>query len=182
MSKTHQERSERGGIIASLVALLFVVALCVTVYLARHPIMRFAAESWIVNEPTAHADAILVLGDDNFYADRATEAAQLFRQNVAPIVVASGRRLRPSAGISELMEHDLIERGVPKNKIERFAHDGENTREEAMALEHLAIRKGVEERSSCDLELSHPASPLHFPKSVLPRSGSERRERPGWRF
>ncbi len=141
MIKPHQRRGERGGIIANLVALVFVVALCAVVYFARYPILRFAAESWIVNEPTAHADAILVLGDDNFYADRATQAAQLFRQGVAPVVVASGRRLRPSAGVSELMEHDLIERGVPKDKIERLSHDGENTREEAIALERLVTGK-----------------------------------------
>jgi len=30
------------------------------------------------------------------------------------VVVASGRRLRPNAGLAELMEHDLVERGVPE--------------------------------------------------------------------
>jgi uncharacterized SAM-binding protein YcdF (DUF218 family) len=142
MNVSRQRSGERGGIITNLVALLFVVGLCVVVYAARHPILRFAAETWIVNEPAAHADAIVVLGDDNFYGDRATQAAQIFRQGVAPVVVASGRRLRPSAGISELMEHDLIERGVPKEKVERFAHDAENTREEAVALRRLAREKG----------------------------------------
>jgi uncharacterized SAM-binding protein YcdF (DUF218 family) len=142
MNVSRQRKSEGGGIIANLVALLFVVVLCVVVYVARHPILRFAAESWIVNEPTAHADAILVLGDDNFYGDRATEAAQLFRQGVAPVVVASGRRLRPSAGVSELLEHDLIERGVPKEKVLRFPQDADNTREEAIALRGLAKERG----------------------------------------
>jgi vancomycin permeability regulator SanA len=115
MNVSRQRSGERGGIITNLVALLFVVG---------------------------HADAIVVLGDDNFYGDRATQAAQIFRQGVAPVVVASGRRLRPSAGISELMEHDLIERGVPKEKVVRFAHDAENTREEAVALRRLAREKG----------------------------------------
>jgi uncharacterized SAM-binding protein YcdF (DUF218 family) len=142
MKMLRQRKGERGGIIANLVALLFVAVLCVVVYVARHPILRFAAESWIVNEPAAHADAIIVLGDDNFYGDRATQAAQMFRQGVAPVVVASGRRLRPSAGISELIEHDLIERGVPRDRVERFAHDAENTREEAVALRRLAGEKG----------------------------------------
>jgi len=54
------------------------------------------------------------------------------------IVVASGRRLRPNAGMSELMEHDLVERGVPKEKIVRFAHDADSTSEEAAALAHFA--------------------------------------------
>jgi uncharacterized SAM-binding protein YcdF (DUF218 family) len=142
MNVSRQSRSERGGIIANLVALLFLVVLCAVMYVARHPILRFTAESWIVNEPAAHADAILVLGDDNFYGDRATEAAQLFRQGVAPVVVASGRRLRPGAGLSELIEHDLIERGVPKENVLRFSQDADNTREEAIALRRLAKEKG----------------------------------------
>jgi len=134
MKKPLQRRGEHGGILANLVALLFVVALCVVVYFARHPIMRYAAESWVVNEPPAHADAILLLGDDNFYADRATHAAELFRQGVAPEIVASGRKLRPNAGVSELLEHDLVERGVPRESILRFPHDADGTREEAVAL------------------------------------------------
>ena len=83
----------------------------------------------------------MVLGDDNFYADRATHATELYREGVAGIVVASGRRLRPNAGLSELMEHDLVERGVPKEKIVRFAHDANNTSEEATALAHLAEQR-----------------------------------------
>jgi uncharacterized SAM-binding protein YcdF (DUF218 family) len=123
--------AQRGGIIVKLVFLLFLVALCAAIYFARHPLLRFTAESWVVEDPIEHADAIFVLTDDNFYADRATRAAELFRQDYAPLVVASGRRLRPSAGISELMEHDLIERGVPKEKILRLPHDATDIRGEA---------------------------------------------------
>jgi len=136
-----QRRNERGGAVTTLVVLGFLVALCALVYFARHPIMRYAAESWVVDEPAAHADAIVVLGDDNFYADRATHAAELFRQGVAPQVVASGRRLRPNAGIGELMEHDLVERGVPREKILRFTHDADGTREEAQAVGKLASER-----------------------------------------
>jgi len=138
MKENLNHRGEHGGIVTNLVALLFVLVLCVLVYFARYPIMRFLAESWVVDEPATHADAIVVLGDDNFYADRATHAAELFRQGVAPEVVASGRRLRPNAGVSELIEHDLVERGVPKDKIVRFAHDADSTREEAEAVAKLA--------------------------------------------
>ncbi|HXR33334.1 MAG TPA: YdcF family protein [Verrucomicrobiae bacterium] len=133
-----QRRGEQGGILANLVVLALFAALCALVYFARHPIMRYAAESWVVDEPASRADAIVVLGDDNFYADRATHAAELYRQGVAGIVVASGRRLRPNAGLSELMEHDLFERGVPKEKIVRFPHDADSTNEEAAALAHFA--------------------------------------------
>jgi uncharacterized SAM-binding protein YcdF (DUF218 family) len=135
-------RSERGGIFVNLIVLIFVVLFSVVLYLVRHPVMRFMAESWVVEDPIEHADAILLLSDDNFYADRATRAAELIREGKAPLVVASGRRLRPLAGIAELMEHDLIERGVPKEKIVRLAHDADSTREEAEALIKLvAARK-----------------------------------------
>jgi len=125
----------------NLVVLVSFAAFCALIYFVRHPIMRYAAESWVVDEPAAHADAIVVLSDDNFYADRATHAAELYRQGIAGIVVASGRRLRPNATISELMEHDLVERGVPKEKIVRFVHDADTTREEAVALSHFVQQR-----------------------------------------
>jgi len=132
-----RRNSERGGALVSLIILVVLLVLCAILYWARHPIMRFAGESWVIDEAAAHADALLLLGDDNFYADRATRAAEMVRHGVAPVVVASGRRLRPSAGVAELLEHDLIERGVPKDKIIRFPHDAENTLEEARALARL---------------------------------------------
>jgi len=141
MSPSTRRRSERGGAIVSLIILVVIVVLCAVVYWARHPILRFAGESWVMDAPAAHADALLLLGDDNFYADRATRAAELIRHGVAPVVVASGRRLRPSAGIAELLEHDLIERGVPKDRIIRYPHDAENTLDEARALARLCSER-----------------------------------------
>jgi uncharacterized SAM-binding protein YcdF (DUF218 family) len=132
---------ETGGILVNLIVLVSFVVSCAILYLARHPILRFTAEWWIVEDQLDKADALIVLSDDNFYADRATRAAELFREGKAPVIVASGRRLRPSAGIAELMEHDLVERGVPKDKIVRFAHDGESTLEEADALARLCKEK-----------------------------------------
>lgn len=141
MNKLSQS-NERGGAIFTLVSTLFLVALCAVVYFARHPIMRFAAESWVINEPATKADAIVIMSDDNFYADRAAEAAQLFRQGIAPVVVASGRRLRPSADISELTEHDLIERGVPKEKIVRFPNDADGTLDQIRLIGKFAADHG----------------------------------------
>jgi len=141
MSRLQRRTSERGGIVGTLIALLFLGVFCLLLYWARHPIMRYAAESWIVDAPAAHADAILLLGDDNFYADRATRAAELIRQGAAPVVVASGRRLRPSAGIVELMQHDLIERGVPKEKILPLQQDADNTEEEAAILSKFCLER-----------------------------------------
>jgi uncharacterized SAM-binding protein YcdF (DUF218 family) len=131
---------ESGGIISSLIFLLFLIVVCAILYFARHPLMRFAAEAWLIEDPLQRADALMVLSDDNFYGDRATRATELYRQGLAPLVVASGRKLRPYAGIAELMKHDLIERGVPEDKIIPLSHDVANTREEAQDLRRLAAQ------------------------------------------
>lgn len=141
MKQCKPRSSETGGILLKLIVSLFLVTFSLGLYFVRHPIFRFAAESWVIEDPLERADVLIVLSDDNFYADRATRAAELFREGKAPLIVASGRRLRPGAGITELMEHDLVERGVPKDKILRFAQDGDNTRDEAEALAKLAKTK-----------------------------------------
>src|SRR5579859_62837 len=132
--------SQSGGVISSLISLAVVLFLLGVLYFARHPIFRLIGEAWVVEDTLEPSDAIIVLSDDNFYADRATRAAQVYRQGLAPLVVASGRRLRPYAGIAELMEHDLVERGVPKDKIVRAVHDADSTRMEAQALAQVAIQ------------------------------------------
>jgi uncharacterized SAM-binding protein YcdF (DUF218 family) len=134
-------RSERGGITGKLIGLLCFVLVIGGLYLVRRPLLGFLGESWVVEDPLQKSDAIIELSVDNFYADRATRTAEIYRQGFAPVVVASGVRLRPYAGAAELMEHDLIERGVPKEKILRYPHDAENTREEAEVLAKLASEK-----------------------------------------
>jgi uncharacterized SAM-binding protein YcdF (DUF218 family) len=141
--KRASTQSEQGGAISTLVSLVFLAALCAVIYFARHPIMRFAAESWIIHEPATKADAIVIMSDDNFYADRATEAAQLFRQGIAPIIVASGRRLRPNADMSELTEHDLIERGVPREAIVRFPNDADGILDQARLIAKFAAEHNL---------------------------------------
>lgn len=139
--KGSRQDAQTGGILSSLIALLFFAVFCFTIYLARYPLMRTAASWWMVEDSLDPSDALIVLSDDNFYADRATRAAELFREGKAPLVVASGRRLRPNAGIAELMEHDLVERGVPKDRIVRFPQDADTTLAEAEALRKLAKQR-----------------------------------------
>jgi uncharacterized SAM-binding protein YcdF (DUF218 family) len=125
--------SQRGGIFSKLLFLVFVVVLVAILYVARHPILRFAGDFWIVDETPQVSDVIVILSDDNYGADRAARAAQLFKSGMAPRVLASGRLLRPYAGIAELMEHDLKALGVPANAIVPVTHRATNTREEAIA-------------------------------------------------
>jgi uncharacterized SAM-binding protein YcdF (DUF218 family) len=134
--------AQHGGIFFRLLALLMFALLVTAVYLVRHPLMRLAGGWWVVDDRPEQADAIVVLGDDNFGGDRAVRAAQLFRGGMASTVVASGRLLRPYAGVAELIERDLQTQGVPASAILRFPQRAANTREEAQALRDLAAGRG----------------------------------------
>jgi uncharacterized SAM-binding protein YcdF (DUF218 family) len=131
-----------GGIIFRLMFLLMLAVLLTGIYLVRHPLLLLAGAWWVVDDQPARADAILVLGDDNFAGERAAKAAELYRANWAPTVVASGRLLRPYAGIAELIDRDLQARSVPQTAIVRFPQRAENTREEAQALRDLVTSRG----------------------------------------
>jgi uncharacterized SAM-binding protein YcdF (DUF218 family) len=134
--------AERGGVISKLIGLLVLCTFLAAVYFVRHPLLRIAGRFWIVEDAPQPSDAIVILGDDNYLGERAARAANLFHAGWAPHVVASGRNLRPYAGVAELMEHDLVADGVPVGTIVRFPHRAENTREEAAALSHLLAEHG----------------------------------------
>jgi len=133
---------ERGGILFRLLLLLCFLCLLLGLYLIHDPLLRLAGSYWIADQSPVPADAIVMLGDDNYSADRAARAAQLYREGWAPRVVASGRYLRPYASIAELEEHDLTDRGVPKSAVVRFAHHATNTKDEAAALSQLISSRG----------------------------------------
>jgi hypothetical protein len=135
-------RTQRGGIFFRLLFLLFFLAFLALIYVVRRPLLRLAGELWVVDEPAEPADVIVVLGGDNFVADRAAHAAELYRAGLAPQVVASGRMLRPYSGISEITARDLESRGVPAASIVKFSHRAANTREEAEALAGLVANRG----------------------------------------
>jgi uncharacterized SAM-binding protein YcdF (DUF218 family) len=135
-------RSEHGGIFLRLIFLVILLAFLAFLYSLRHPLLRFAGQLWVADEPAERADVIVVLGDDNYAGDRAAHAVDLYRAGLAPQVVASGRLLRPYAGIAEMIERDLESRGVPASSIVKFPHRAANTREEAEALSRLAASHG----------------------------------------
>ena len=134
--------AQRGGIFFRLMVLMMLAVLLGAVYLARHPLLRLAGSWWEVQDRLERADAILVLGDDNFAGERASRSAELFRAGWAPLIVASGRWLRSYAGVAELIGRDLETRGVPQTAILRIPHRASNTREEAQALRELVTDRG----------------------------------------
>lgn len=135
-------KDQRGGALLVLLLVLFLVLLGALLYSLRTPIFREMSSAWIVEDPLEHSDAIIILSDDNYLAQRATRASEIFHSGMAPLVVASGRQLRPYAGIAELMEKDLLARGVPKKSILRFPQFTDSTIEEAAALSTLASKRG----------------------------------------
>lgn len=134
--------AQRGGIIAKLIGLFVLLLLLGVAYLARHPLLRAAGRFWIVDEAPQTSDAILILGDDNYSADRAARAAELYHAGWASRIVASGRSLRPYASVAELMQRDLVQRGVPAGAVIRFPHRANDTREEIISLSRLCSEQG----------------------------------------
>jgi uncharacterized SAM-binding protein YcdF (DUF218 family) len=129
---------ERGGILWKLLFLILLLLVAGVIYQLRGPLLTETARLLIVDEKLQPADAIIVLGDDNYPGDRARHAARLYRERWAPRVVASGRYLRPYASVAELIRRDLLQHGVPGEHIIAAAHGAANTREEAFAMRRLA--------------------------------------------
>ena len=135
-------RRERGGIFLRLMFFTFLAVLLAGLYLIRHPLLRVAGNFWVLDETPQSSDAIIILSDDNFNSDRAVRAAALYKDGWAPRIVASGVMLRPYAGIAELIQHDLVARGVPESTVVKFPHRARDTREEAAAISELVKEHG----------------------------------------
>lgn len=133
---------QRGGIIAKLMVLLAIVVLCALLYLVRAPLLRVAGGYWIVSNPPENCDAIVILSDDDFTADRAARAADLYHSGWAPRVVGSGRRLRPYASIAQLEAKDLEIRGVPAKAVVQFSHDAPDTLQELKGIRDFLGKHG----------------------------------------
>lgn len=135
-------KSQRGGIFSRLLFYLSLVLFCFFIYIVRHPILRLAGGFWVVDEAPKPSDAIVMLSDDDYQADRAAHAAELYRAGWAPRVIASGRLLRPYAGVAELEEHDLESRGVPANAVVKLPGSDRNTRQECQNIGQFIATHG----------------------------------------
>jgi uncharacterized SAM-binding protein YcdF (DUF218 family) len=134
--------AERGGIFLRFLLLIGFLILFAGLYLVRHPLLRLAGNFWVVEDSPQSSDVIVMLSDDNFSADRAARAAQLFKEGFAPRIVASGRYLRPYASVTELMQRDLTDRNVPQSAVVRFPVHAEGTLEEAEAVSKFLSSHG----------------------------------------
>ena len=126
---------------------LLLVVLIAGVWLERAPLLRGAAELWIVSDPITAADAVAVLGGD--LDTRPFEAADLYKKGLVPKVLVSrveeGRASTMGLipGHSELNRIVLLKLGVPDTAIETFGEANGSTRDEAVALRVWVDRHGV---------------------------------------
>jgi uncharacterized SAM-binding protein YcdF (DUF218 family) len=126
------------------ITMLVLVGAGVCAWIARTPLLRGAADLWIVSDEVTHADAIVVLGGQ--INVRPFAAAALFRKGLVNKVLVSNTDQSPAAtigailGDTELNRRVLLKLGVPENAIETFGQANKSTRDEAVALREWADR------------------------------------------
>jgi len=104
----------------------------------RAPLLSAAATTWIINEPAAHADAIVILGGGLEY--RPFEAARLYTNGCAKTILITQPELPPTAQLGltvpefVLARQVLLKLGVPENAIRMIGTNVTSTRDEAVAL------------------------------------------------
>jgi uncharacterized SAM-binding protein YcdF (DUF218 family) len=91
-------------------------------------------QGWIVDDPLAPADAIVVLGGDSVDGERVRHAVQLHREGWAPRVVVSGPYLRPHLSEAGLMAQEARSLGLPAEALLVARHRAGGTLEEALVL------------------------------------------------
>ena len=132
------------GVLALLAS---IALLCVAAWFGREPLLRSAADLWIVSDQAARADAVVVLGGG--IEIRPFAAAEYYRQGlVGKILLANiGSSRVEQLGLREshveANRKVLLKLGVPETAIESFGSNLSNTYEEARALRDWAMRTGA---------------------------------------
>jgi uncharacterized SAM-binding protein YcdF (DUF218 family) len=122
-------------------------ALVTGAWLGREPLLREAADLWIVSDEPAHADAVAVFGGG--LENRPFAAAEYYQRGLVGKILISGigasraERLGVLASHVEANRRVLLKLGVPDSAIETFGEHLTNTYEEAVALRDWAERNGA---------------------------------------
>lgn len=106
-----------------------------------------AAEALIVHTTLAHADAIVVLSGSSAYLERTKQAAELFHEGRAPLVVLTddntrggwSNALQRNPYFVERAHDELTKQGVPPDKIRVAPGIAASTRDEALIIRDYAL-------------------------------------------
>jgi uncharacterized SAM-binding protein YcdF (DUF218 family) len=142
------ERQGRAPLIGRMsAAILLLTIVSVGVWLERAPLLRGAADLWIISDPVTKSDVVAVLGGG--LETRPFVAAELYKKGlVNKVVVSQVVEPRSTAiggipGHSELNRMLLVKLGVPETDIEMFGQANSNTKDEALALRDWADQHRV---------------------------------------
>jgi uncharacterized SAM-binding protein YcdF (DUF218 family) len=127
--------------------LAVIVLLGAAAWWSREPLLRSAAELWIVSDLPAPADAVAVFGGG--IENRPFAAAEYYKQGLVGKILLPGigssraERLGILESHVEINRRVLLKLGVPATAIEIFGSDLSNTQQEALALREWAVRTGA---------------------------------------
>ncbi len=127
--------------------LAVLVVLLVAGYVFRVPLLVGAARAWVVNDPVAKADAIVVLGGG--LENRPFAAARLFRAGVAPRILYMDVKRGPAEELGifpserEITRRILLSNGVPESAIQAIGASLASTFDESRAVRAWAGQSGA---------------------------------------
>jgi uncharacterized SAM-binding protein YcdF (DUF218 family) len=129
-----------------LAALVLITVLGVLAWVERDPLLRMAAELWVVSDEPQAADAVAVLGGG--VNDRPFAAAAYYRDGLAKKILLSANRVDAAARLgapsdTEANRQVLLKLGIPESAIDTFGAGSLNTYEEALALRAWAQHTGA---------------------------------------
>jgi uncharacterized SAM-binding protein YcdF (DUF218 family) len=129
--------------IGRLVAAIFLLtALGTGAWLERAPLLRGAANLWIVSDSVTRSDAVVVLGGS--LDARPFAAAEIYKKGLVSKVIVSQvaeaylTKIGAIPGHTELNRAVLLKLGVPEAAIGTFGQANRNTFDEAAALRDWA--------------------------------------------
>lgn len=129
------------------VSLVVVCALLACAWWLRAPLLSGFASDWVVDEPLAKADAIVIPGGRPDL--RAVEAARLYQQGLAPRILYMDVRLSPSSELGiipserEQTRRLLLSNNVPESAMTAIGHAVVNTYDESMAVRDWMASSGL---------------------------------------
>jgi uncharacterized SAM-binding protein YcdF (DUF218 family) len=129
------------------IVMLVIVGLSGLAWLERVPLLRGAANLWIVSQEPTRADAVVVLGGG--LEERPFVAADMYQKGLAKTVlvsqVAESRAVKVGIvqGHTEANYQALLKLGVPAAAIETFGISNKSTYDEAVELRAWAYTHKV---------------------------------------
>jgi len=122
-------------------------ALILTGYFFRAPLLTGLAEAWVVNEPVAKADAIVILGGG--LENRPFAAARLFHDGVAPKILYMDVQPGPAEELGvapsekEVTRRILLSNNVPESALLAIGTNVSSTYDESQAVRAWVKQTGA---------------------------------------